>query len=92
MNLDEDYDFGFSAVSEEELKSLEKKLQAEVNSKSEELALIAQSYEDKLNAMYKMIMPLLRNLAKDDKKEYIFWPDRSAKMTAFIKKIDALMK
>lgn len=89
---DDDFDFGFSAVSEEELKALEKKLQQEVTSKSAELAQVAQSYEEKLNAMYKMIMPLLKNLAKDDKKEYIYWPNRSAKMQDFIKKIDALMK
>jgi hypothetical protein len=89
---DDDFDFGFSAVSEEELKALEKKLQQEVTTKSAELAQVAQTYEDKLNAMYKMIMPLLKNLAKDDKKEYIFWPNRSAKMQEFIKKIDALMK
>ena len=88
----EDHDFGFSAVSEDELKALEKRLQAEVTSKSEELAQVASSYEEKLNAMYKMIIPLLKNLAKDDKKEYIYWPNRAAKMQDFIKKIDALMK
>lgn len=92
MNLDDSFDFGFSAVSEEELKALEKKLQAEVTSKSEELAQVASSYEEKLNTMYKMIMPLLKNLAKDDKKEYIYWPNRSIKMQEFIKKIDTLMK
>ena len=92
MNDNDDFDFGFSAVSEEELKALEKKLQQEVTTKSQELAQVAQSYEEKLNAMYKMIMPLLKNLAKDDKKEYIYWPGRAAKMQEFIKKIDALMK
>ena len=92
MIVDDDNDFGFSAVSEEELKALEKRLQAEVTSKSEELAQVASSYEEKLNTMYKMIIPLLKNLAKDDKKEYIYWPNRSAKMQDFIKKIDALMK
>lgn len=89
---EEDFDFGFSAVSEDELKALEKKLQQEVTSKSAELAQVSQSYEDRLNAMYKMIIPLLKNLAKDDKKEYIYWPNRTAKMQEFIKKIDALMK
>lgn len=92
MNDNDDFDFGFSAVSEEELKALEKKLQQEVTTKSQELAQVAQTYEDKLNAMYKMIMPLLKNLAKDDKKEYIYWPGRAAKMQEFIKRIDALMK
>lgn len=92
MNLDDSFDFGFSAVSEEELKALEKKLQAEVNTKSAELEQVAQSYEERLNAMYRMIIPLLNNLAKDDKKEYIYWPNRAAKMKEFIKKIDGLMK
>lgn len=90
--FDDDFDFGFTSVSEEDLKSSEKKLQAEVVSKSAELEKATQTYEEKLNALYKMVMPLLNNLAKDEKNEYIYWPDRGPKVKAFIKKVNKLME
>lgn len=89
-DLDE-FDFGFSAVSEEELKAVERQLQVQVQQKDSELELTAKSYEEKLNSLYKMVMPLLKNLAKDSDKSYIYWPDRQKKMTEFIKQVDKLM-
>jgi hypothetical protein len=86
-----DFDFGFSAVSEDDLKALERQLQAQVEQKDAALELTAKSYEEKLNTLYKMVLPLLKNLAKDSDKDYIYWPDRQKKMTEFIKKIDTLM-
>ena len=69
---DDEYDFGFSAVSEEELKSLEKQLQQEVTHKEAALARVEETYKGKLEQLYKLIMPLLNNLAKDSSKEYIY--------------------
>ena len=90
--FDEDFDFGFSTVSETELKALEKKLQAEVTEKSNEIAAVSASYEEKLSTLYKMVMPLLQNLAKDaDSKEYIYWPNRQKKMKDFIDKVEKLV-
>jgi hypothetical protein len=86
-----DFDFGFSAVSEDELKSLERELQVQVKEYHAALQEAAKTYEDKLNTLYKMVLPLLKNLAKDSDKDYIYWPDRQKKMTDFIKKIDQLM-
>lgn len=92
-SYDFDDDFGFSAVSESELKAIEKQLQAEVEEKNTQLEAVSQSYEDKLNTLYKMIMPLLVNLAKDgDNKEYIYWPGRQKKMQDFIQKVNKLVK
>jgi cell division protein FtsB len=92
----DDFDFGFSAVSEDELKATQRQLQEQVAANATELeaaAAASRSYEEKLNALYKMITPLLKNLSKDDdNKEYIHWPDRQKKMKAFIAKVDALMK
>lgn len=86
----DDFDFGFSAVSEEELKAAERQMQEQV---ATELEGKARTYEEKLNALYKLVMPLLKNLAKDDdSKGYIHWPDRQKKMKAFIAKVDELMK
>lgn len=90
--MSDDFDFGFSAVSEEELRALEKQLQQQVTDKDAELAETAATYEQKLMALYKMIMPLLKNLAKDgDTKEYIHWPDRQKKIKDFIAKVEALV-
>lgn len=85
-------DFGFSAVSEDELKSFERELQQQVQQKEQELSLTSKEYKDKLEALYKLIMPLLINLQKDDSKEYIYWPDRTKKMTAFIERVNKIVE
>jgi len=92
FNFDDSNDFGFSAVSEEELKSLEKKLQQEVTQKEKALEEVEKSYQSKLEQLYKTVMPLLNNLAKDSQKEYIYWPDRSKKMNEFIERIKKIVE
>jgi hypothetical protein len=87
-----DFDFGFTAVSETELKAKEAQLQQTVQEKSAELEEVSRTYEEKLNTLYKMVMPLLKNLAKDSDKDYIFWPDRQKKMVDFIAKVNTLME
>jgi hypothetical protein len=42
----------------------------------------------KLQGLRDMVMPLLKNLAKDPEKTYVFWPDRADKMQLFIKKVN----
>ena len=84
-------DFGFSAVSEDELKSLERQLQQQVEQKEQELSLTSKTYKEKLEVLYKLIMPLLINLQKDSDKEYIYWPDRTKKMTTFIAKVNKIV-
>ena len=88
--LDE-FDFGFTAVSEDELKAMERQLQQQVDEKHTELEAVSRTYEEKLATLYKMVMPLLNNLAKDADKDYIFWPGRQKKMLDFIKKVEALV-
>ena len=47
----------------------------------------------KMNEVEELIIPLLRNLAKDgDKKEYIRWPGRSDILNAQIDKITAVTR
>jgi flavin-dependent dehydrogenase len=82
-----DFDFGFSAVSEEELKTIERELEATVASKDQQIKQVEQTYHEKLGTLYNMIMPLLKNLAKDEGKDYIYWPGRKEKMEAFIRKV-----
>jgi ElaB/YqjD/DUF883 family membrane-anchored ribosome-binding protein len=93
MNSDDD--FGFSLVSEKELKAHEEMLKKKVEEQSKvvqqsalDLQETAEQSQQKLYDLRNMIMPLLKNLAADPSKEYILWPDRAAKIQAFIKKID----
>lgn len=75
---DEDiYDFGFSLMSEDEIKIEEEKLKKVVENESH-----------KLNKVREMIMPLLNNLMKEPQKEYIYWPDRKERVELFIKELD----
>ena len=85
---DFDNDFGFSLVSEAELKKHEEMLKKKVEEQSKVAARTAAEMQDKLNGLSNMIMPLLNNLAKDPDKTYILWPDRADKIKAFIKKVN----
>ena len=77
IDFDEDFDFGFTTVSED------------VFIEAEESALEAQQ---KAERMYKLILPLLNNLAKDaDKNAYIHWPNRKEKIEAFKNKLKSLL-
>lgn len=86
-----DFDFGFTAVSEDELKTIERELEAKVAIQDTQLKEVAASYEQKLNTLYSMVMPLLKNLAKDAEKDYIYWPNRQKKMQDFIAKVQSLV-
>ena len=74
MKLNEEDDFGFSLVSESELKAHEEQLKQIVQQQSQTTAVVT----DKLHGLRDMIMPLLINLAKDPEKTYILWPDRKS--------------
>lgn len=77
FNLDDDFDFGFTSVSEDIFQ------QAEAT---------VQEGQAKADAMYKAIVPLLNNLAKDaDKNAYIHWPNRADKINAFKKRLEQIL-
>jgi hypothetical protein len=48
--------------------------------------------KEKLQAVERMILPLLINLMKNPEKEYIHWPNRSDKISAQIDKITTLTR
>lgn len=75
---DDIFDFGFTAVNEDELEAV-KKTQDSKND-AEQLATTTQ---DRLDKLYNAIIPLLSNLKKNPEKEYILWPDRLTKVEAF---------
>lgn len=104
----DDFDFGFSAVSEEELSVREKEAEERARAEAEtiirqqqeeasgiidEVTATAQEYKDRLNLLYKMIQPLLNNLSADaDNKPYIYWPERKKKMQEFRARVEAVVK
>ena len=80
-------DFGFSAVSEEELESVQN------------TEIIIVEYDKQLNALqkrldgvYSAILPLLKQLKDRPDKDYIYWPNRDEKISEFEEKLIKLYK
>ena len=80
------FDFGFTAVSEEELEVVQK-----TAASAEEAAATATSYEDKLNKLYNAILPLLSNLKLNPEKDYIYWPNRLERVEKFEDHISSII-
>lgn len=72
----QDDDFGFSAVSEEEYNAV-------VNKTAE----TADDYKQRLAEVEKMIIPFLQKLHSTGDKEYIHWPNRKPLIEKQIEKI-----
>lgn len=70
------FDFGFTAVTEDELEIVQKT----TSSKDE--------VETRLDKLYNAIQPLLDNLRKNPEKDYIYWPNRLDKVDQFRDLID----
>ena len=66
-----DFDFGFTAVDEEELESYQK------------VSSVASSTQDKIDKLYNAVIPLLNNLKANPEKDYILWPNRLKKVEEF---------
>lgn len=72
------FDFGFTAVTENELDVVR-----EIHSKAEKTASEADRLQDKIDDLYNAIVPLLNNLKKNPEKDYIHWPNRLQKVEEF---------
>jgi ubiquinone/menaquinone biosynthesis C-methylase UbiE len=83
----EKFDFGFTAVDEDELEVVQKQSQ-----KLESTSGKAEELEDKLNKLYNSILPLLSNLKANPEKDYIYWPKRTEKVEAFEDLIAEIIK
>ena len=81
------FDFGFTAVSEEELEVVQK-----TAASAEEAAATATVNEDTLNKLYNAILPLLSNLKLNPEKDYIYWPNRTEKVEQFEEMIANIIK
>lgn len=82
-----DFDFGFTAVDEEELEAVQT-VTAQVEATSSEV----EALRTKLITLRSAIEPLLKNLEQNPEKAYIHWPDRTAKVKAFRSKLDSIQK
>tara|TARA_Y100000004_G_scaffold189221_1_gene244503 strand:+ start:279 stop:566 length:288 start_codon:yes stop_codon:yes gene_type:complete len=94
MSDDFDFDFGFTAVTEDELavvQNLEKEKEAVAN-KAALSSSEKEKLDNKINTLYNMFQPLLNNLAKNPEKDYIYWPNRLDKIEEFSDQLDAVYK
>ena len=84
--LDSTYDFGFTAVDDDEVaEPIVQSYKSQSDKSIDELAKTAQG---KLLEVERLIMPLLVNLLKDaETKHYIKWPNRKAPIERFMEKL-----
>jgi len=72
------FDFGFTAVDEDELQAVQA-----AKATATEVTSTAEVTQEKLDRLYNSIQGLITNLKKNPEKEYILWPDRLAKVEQF---------
>lgn len=81
--MDDIFDFGFTAVDEDELEAVQQAQLAVSKTSS-----TASELEQKLDKLYNAIQPLLTNLRANPEKDYIYWPNRLAKVEQFSDYLD----
>jgi len=72
------FDFGFTAVNEEELKSVQQNAD-----RANDAEQGMQTTQEKLDNLYNAVQPLLNNLKANPEKDYIYWPNRTVKVEQF---------
>jgi hypothetical protein len=72
------FDFGFTAVDEDELQAVQ-----QTAAKADDAEQLALTTQERLDKLYNAIIPLLNNLKKNPEKDYILWPNRLAKVEEF---------
>lgn len=83
--VDDTFDWGFTAITVEELDVIQ-----ETNAALEKSDAESSELQERLNKMYNAIQPLLNNLKADPSKEYLWWPNRMEKIEAFSDFLDAV--
>lgn len=76
--MSEIFDFGFTAVTEEELEKVQ-----EITTQVQQTETSLASLQNKVDDLYNAIIPLLTNLKKNPEKDYIHWPNRLGKVEEF---------
>ena len=73
-----DFDFGFTAVTEEELEAVQDAVQSQAS-----IGENLEALQEKVDKLYNSMIPLLSNLKKNPQKDYIQWPNRLEKVEQF---------
>lgn len=73
-----DFDFGFSFIDDE----IE-----EVKQAAEDRQTNVEELSERLDLLYRSIVPFLDNLCKSPEKSTIYWPDRVKKIEAYKQKL-----
>ena len=81
------FDFGFTAVDEDELEAVQK-----ATTTAWKLESTGAATQDKLDKLYNAVAPLLNNLKKNPEKDYILWPNRLAKVEEFENLLQTIYK
>ena len=83
MKTEDIFDFGFTAVTEEELEVVQTaKEQAEGHLETHE----------RLVKLYNAVQPLLNNLKANPEQDYIYWPNRMVKVEEFSDVLDSIYR
>jgi hypothetical protein len=84
--IDFSFDFGFSAISEDELDAVQ-----EAKTETELLSKKLNNIDNKALVLYNAILPLLENLKENPEKDFIRWPNRVQKIEQFEKKLKSIL-
>lgn len=79
---DDIFDFGFTAVDEDELSAVQ-----EAKTTITQVSSTAETTQERLDKLYNAVIPLLTNLKANPEKEYILWPNRTEKIEQFETKL-----
>ena len=85
--MSDDFDFGFTAVDENELDAVK-----QANDTAQKMAVGVDATQDKIDRLYNAIPPLLNNLKKNPEKDYILWPNRLEKVEQFESMLQGIYK
>ena len=75
---DDIFDFGFTAVDENELEAVQK-----ANQVVESTSSNVEELQEKVDKLFNAVQPLLNNLKANPEKKYIYWPNRIEKVEQF---------
>lgn len=81
-----DFDFGFTAVSEDELEVVRA-----AQEQTETLAQQLEATDERARKLYDAVVPLLNNLKANPEKDYIYWPNRYDKIDQFADRLYKIM-
>ena len=83
MSNDDIFDFGFTAVTEDELDT--------VIALQEKADTVLDTH-NRLHELYNAVTPLLNSLKANPEKDYIYWPNRLEQVEAFEDKLQGILR